>query len=124
MVIKDDNTNENDNVTIPLPIPKTNKRSAMRCEEIIEYLKRFKKESGNEYHIKRLGIFGSVAKGTANENSDIDIVVVLPKQDLFEIIGIKQSLEEVLKYPVDVVSYREKMNPFLKRRIDKEAIYV
>lgn len=96
----------------------------MNRKEIIEYLKRFKEENKNKYHIERLGIFGSVARNTANNNSDIDIVVVLTKQDLFEIIGIKQSLEENLKFPVDVVSYREKMNSFLKKRIDKEAVYV
>lgn len=96
----------------------------MRRKEIIKYLKKFKEENKDKYHIERLGVFGSVARDTANDNSDIDIVVVLAKQDLFEIIGIKQSLEENLKFPVDVVSYREKMNSFLKKRIDKEAVYV
>ena len=96
----------------------------MNREEIIEYLKKFKEENKNKYHIERLGVFGSVARNTANDNSDIDIVVVLTRQDLFEIIGIKQDLEENLKFPVDVVSYRKKMNSFLKKRIDKEALYV
>lgn len=96
----------------------------MNRKEIIEYLKKFKEENKNKYHIERLGIFGSVAKDVTNDNSDIDIVVVLTRQDLFEIIGIKQSLEESLNSPVDVVSYREKMNSFLKNRIDREAVYV
>ena len=59
-----------------------------------------------------------------NENSDIDVVVNLTKQDLFELIGIKQDLEEILKYPVDIVSYRDRMNAFLRKRIDKEGVYV
>lgn len=96
----------------------------MNRKEIIEYLKKFKEENKNKYHIERLGVFGSVARDTANDNSDIDIVVVLTKQDLFEIIGIKQGLEEGLNFPVDVVSYREEMNSFLKKRIDKEVVYV
>ena len=96
----------------------------MNRKEIIEYLKKFKEESKNKYHIERIGVFGSVAKNTANENSDIDIVVVLTRQDLFEIIGIKQKLEESLNSSVDVVSYRERMNSFLKKRIDEEAVYV
>lgn len=96
----------------------------MNRKEVIKYLKKFKEENKNKYHIERLGVFGSVARDTANDNSDVDIVVVLTKQDLFEIIGIKQLLEESLKFPVDVVSYREKMNSFLKKRIDKEAVYV
>ncbi len=38
-------------------------------------------------------------------------------------IGIKQDLEEQLGSKVDIVSYRPTMNPFLKRRIDQEAVY-
>ena len=51
-------------------------------------------------------------------------MVLLKNQDLFNLIGIKQDLEEQLNLPVDVISYRKKMNGFLKRRIDKEAVYV
>jgi len=43
---------------------------------------------------------------------------------LFNIIGIKQDLEEQLQQAVDIVSYRKNMNEFLKRRIDNEAAYV
>ena len=96
----------------------------MDRELIIQSLKKFKEENKNKYHIKSLGVFGSVAKNRMRENSDIDIVVNLTKQDLFELIGIKQDLEERLKYPIDIVSYREKMNSFLKKRIDEEAVYV
>jgi len=56
--------------------------------------------------------------------SDIDIVVKLEKQDLFNMIGIKQDLEDALHTQVDIISYRERMNAFLKQRIDKEAVYV
>ncbi|MBL7072211.1 MAG: nucleotidyltransferase domain-containing protein [Candidatus Omnitrophica bacterium] len=96
----------------------------MNREIIIKRLKKFKEENRNKYHIKRIGIFGSVAKNTTNGKNDIDIVVSLTKQDLFDIIGIKQDLEENFHSTVDIVSYRKKMNPFLKKRIDKEAVYV
>ena len=96
----------------------------MNREEIIAYLKQFKKKNMKKYHIERLGIFGSVARNMSKSNSDLDIVVKLSRQDLFDIIGIKQDLEEKLHYPVDVVSYRERMNSFLKKHIDEEVIYV
>jgi hypothetical protein len=54
----------------------------------------------------------------------VDVVVDLERQDLFFLIGIKQELEETLHAAVDVISYRTAMNPYLKRRIDTEAIYV
>jgi predicted nucleotidyltransferase len=96
----------------------------MNQKKVIQYLKKFKEENKNKYHITSIGIFGSIARKKNKVSSDIDIVVKLSKQDLFDIIGIKQDLEEKFHYPVDLVSYREKMNPFLKKRIDEEAIYV
>lgn len=96
----------------------------MDRDKIIHILKKFKEDNKNKYHIESLGIFGSVAKNCMKEDSDIDVVVNLTKQDLFELIGIKQDLEEILKHPIDVVSYRERMNSFLKKRIDEEAVYV
>jgi len=58
-----------------------------------------------------------------DEQSDVDIVVELEEPDLFHLIGIKQDLEEKLNCPVDMVRYREKMNAFQKRRIEREAVY-
>jgi len=40
------------------------------------------------------------------------------------LIGIKQDLEERFRCHVDVVRYREKMNPLLRKRIEREAVYV
>jgi predicted nucleotidyltransferase len=96
----------------------------MTKNEIINILQRFKTDNQEKYNILKIGIFGSVARGTDNDRSDIDVVVALGKQDLFNIIGIKQDLEAELYMQVDIVSYRDKMNRFLKQRIDKEAVYV
>jgi len=96
----------------------------MKRDEIILSLKRFKEMNQNKYNIIRIGLFGSSARDSMREQSDIDVVVELKTQDLFDLIGIKLDLEEQLSQQVDIVSYREKMNEFLKRRIDNEAVYV
>jgi len=96
----------------------------MNKENILSYLVEYKELYKNKYHIKRIGLFGSVARDDFTDKSDIDIVVELEKQDFFELIGIKQDIENKFHKAVDIVSYREKMNPFLKQRINKEAIYV
>ena len=96
----------------------------MERNEIVRTLRGFMEMNRDRYEIIRIGVFGSAAKNNMNEQSDIDVVVELGKQDLFNIIGIKQDLEEQFSKPVDVISYREKMNQFLKKRIDKEAVYV
>jgi len=96
----------------------------MNRNEIILALRRFKERNQNKYRIIRIGIFGSAARAAMKEESDIDVVVELEKQDLFNIIGIKQDLEEQMQQAVDIVSYRKNMNEFLKQRIDNEAAYV
>ena len=95
----------------------------MKRDDIILSLKRFKEMNQNKYSIVRLGLFGSAVRDNLREQSDIDVVVELAKPDLFYLVGIKQDLEEKLNRPVDIVRYREKMNAFLKRRIEREAIY-
>ncbi|MDY6969225.1 MAG: nucleotidyltransferase domain-containing protein [Spirochaetota bacterium] len=96
----------------------------MNRDEIISSLKSFKKLNKDKYSIIKIGLFGSAARDEMSEESDIDVVVELRKQDLFDLIGIKQDLEDQFHYQVDIVSYRSKMNKFLKRRIDNEAVYV
>lgn len=96
----------------------------MKRAEIMQTLRQYKEEHQQPYRIIALGVFGSVARGEAAGQSDVDVVVSLEKQDLFNLIGIQQELEERLHISVDVVSYREAMNPLLKKKIDKEAVYV
>ena len=96
----------------------------MSRAEILKILKTFKEKHAEKYGIINLGLFGSAARDENQENSDIDVVVRLEKQDLFNMIGIKQDLEETLHTHVDVISYREQMNTLLKNRIDKESLYV
>ena len=90
----------------------------MNLEEVAVSLKRLKDMKGEEYQIRRIGLFGSAVRNRMDPESDIDVVVELDRQDLFTLIGIKQDLEEELQQRVDVISYREGMNSFLKTRIE------
>jgi len=96
----------------------------MSREEILEILRTFKQECAEKYCITSLGLFGSAAREENQSESDVDVVVKLKKQDMFHLIGIKQDLEETLHTHVDVISYRDTMNTFLKKRIDRESLYV
>jgi len=96
----------------------------MNRDEIILFLRRFREEYHAKYSIIKIGVFGSAARDSMNAKSDIDIVVDLRRPDLFDLVGIKQALEEQLHKPVDIVRYRDGMNKYLKKKIDTEAIYV
>lgn len=93
-------------------------------EDTLEVLRRFKGDLSERYGITALGIFGSVARGDANVTSDVDVVVQMREPNLFVLVHVKEELEEALHEHVDIVHYRDKMNAFLKRRIDQEAVYV
>lgn len=95
----------------------------MGQKEIMKILRDYKQEYAAQYGILELGVFGSVARGEAVEGSDVDVVVLIAKPDLFLLAGLKYELEERLHRPVDLVAYRENMNQFLKKKIDGEAVY-
>jgi predicted nucleotidyltransferase len=96
----------------------------MTQQEVLQILLRFQQQKQEEYKIVKIGVFGSVARNHFSEQSDVDVVVELTRPTLFTLVGIKHELEEVLHRPVDVVHYRNNMNPDLKERIDREAVYV
>jgi predicted nucleotidyltransferase len=96
----------------------------MKRNDVLRTLVRFRDLKQDEFGIIRIGVFGSVARDEMTETSDVDVVVELDQPDLLTLVGIKQELEESLHRSVDVVRYRERMNAYLKRRIEQEAIYV
>ena len=93
-------------------------------KDVIDFIVAHKDELRREYGVRRIGLFGSYARDDATLKGDIDIVVDLEKPDLFDLIGIKQTLEEALGSKVDVVRLRSRMNQSLRARIDRDAIYV
>jgi predicted nucleotidyltransferase len=92
-------------------------------KEIIKILHNYKKEFAEQYGLMDIGVFGSAARDEYGEDSDVDVVVRISKPDLFMLVGIKDELEERLHRSVDIVTYRENMNQFLKKKINGEAVY-
>ena len=95
----------------------------MTKEDILKSLKSHKKEFAKKYGVREIALFGSYARDEATKNSDIDIVISMPPK-YSNLFSLKEDLEQILKKGVDIIRVREKMNQYLKRRIDKEAIYV
>ena len=93
-------------------------------QTIIATVAGFRDQKADEFGIVRIGLFGSAARGSSHDGSDVDVVVEMSEPDLLKLVGIKQELEELLHRNVDIVRYRMDMNPFLRQRIDREAIYV
>ena len=99
-------------------------KTILHPQEVTRILESYKDSLSQSYGVTKLGFFGSVARNEANEKSDLDIVVEMKKPDLFYLVHIKEELQAALHCPIDIIHYRKKMNPFLKKRIKADVIYV
>ncbi len=93
-------------------------------DKILSILKEIIPVLSEKYGVTRIGIFGSVARDDASEESDVDIVYEMSSPNLFTVVHLKEELEHIFHCSVDLVRYRERMNPLLKKRIEKEGLYV
>ena len=95
----------------------------MNKEYILDFLTSHKQELQSNFALTKIGLFGSYAKDTANENSDIDIVIESNKKDFFLREDLKEYLESNFKLPVDV-GYIDSIRAYYKNKIEKDIIYV
>jgi predicted nucleotidyltransferase len=71
---------------------------------------------------RNIRVFGSVARGEADEKSDVDFLVEMePGRSLFDLGGLLMDLQDVLGRDVDVVTERG-LNPRIRDRVLKEAV--
>ena len=71
---------------------------------------------------RNIRVFGSVARGEADEKSDIDFLVEMePGRSLLDLGGLLMDLQEVLGRDVDVVTERG-LNPRIRDHVLKEAV--
>ena len=96
----------------------------MTKEMIIGVLREFKKQYSEKYGILTLGLFGSVARDDAREGSDVDICIQTINPAPFTLVHIKEDIESRVQAHVDIIRVREKMNPYLRKQIERDAIYV
>jgi predicted nucleotidyltransferase len=70
----------------------------------------------------KVRVFGSVARGEAQEGSDLDLLVVFEEgRTLLDHARLKLALEGLLGVPVDVVS-EGGLAPRLRERVLREAV--
>ncbi len=74
-----------------------------------------------KYGAMNVRVFGSVANGTADKNSDIDFLVDLEKgRSLFDLGGLLMDLQKLLNRRVDVVT-ENGLHWYIKDRVLSEA---
>jgi predicted nucleotidyltransferase len=86
-------------------------------------LRKFASEHGEEYGIRRIGIFGSVAREQHNADSDVDIYYEGPSLGLKSLTGLPLILESYLGVRVDVVRDHKGLDAAFRNRILKDVVY-
>jgi uncharacterized protein len=71
---------------------------------------------------RNVRVFGSVARGEADDRSDIDFLVDMePGRSLLDLGGLQADLESALARPVDVTTERG-LKVRIRERVLKEAV--
>jgi predicted nucleotidyltransferase len=97
----------------------------MDREQVIARLKAHEREL-RAAGVIHLSLFGSVARGEARPDSDIDLVVKLDRKrgiDLFELGGLNIRLQDLLGAAVDLITEPVR-RPRFQERIDRDRVLV
>ncbi len=95
----------------------------MQLDEILTQLQKHKAILHKRFSVKKIGVFGSYARGTATSESDIDFYVIFEEKTVDNITGLWIYLEELFQRKVDLIHYHNRLREGLKREIEKEIVY-
>lgn len=91
---------------------------------IIKAIEAHKDIIKERFSVNSMSIFGSISKGTAGPDSDIDILIKFETTPgLFGFIDLKQYLEAIVDRPVDLVT-ENALKKQLRDSILKDAVHV
>lgn len=94
----------------------------MSLDELIKTKREDILRTASKYGAYNVRVFGSVARGEADEKSDIDLLVDMePGRSLFDLGGLLTDLEELLGCNVDVVTEKG-LRDRIRARVLKEAV--
>lgn len=98
--------------------------SAEVQNDVLRCLKAAMPDLRRRFRVRTLSIFGSVARGEAEEGSDVDILVEFDEQaGLFQLIRLRRHLAELLNRPVDLGTPAS-LRPRIRQAALDEAVRV
>lgn len=76
-----------------------------------------------EFGVRSMCLFGSMARGDNNPDSDVDLFVDMPPRAL-KVLKLKTFLQDLLGVSVDLIRKHNGLRPLLLSQIEKDAIYL
>jgi predicted nucleotidyltransferase len=96
----------------------------MKLEEVIQKIRNSESILKEKFKIKSIGVFGSLAREEELVH-DVDIIVEFSEPVGWEIVDLKEFLEDLLGMRVDIITKKAAMSkPLLWRSIEREIVYV
>jgi predicted nucleotidyltransferase len=96
----------------------------MNRTRILQLLALSKTELAARYGVTRLALFGSVVRGSARADSDVDILVSFDgPATSTRYFGVQFYLEDLIGKPIDLVTDKA-LRPELRPFIEREAVHV
>ena len=94
----------------------------MRLDELLRSKRGEILRLASQHGARNVRIFGSVARGEADERSDVDLLVDLePGRSLLDLGGLLMDLRDLLRRDVDVVTERG-LKARIRSRVLQEAV--
>ena len=91
-------------------------------EGILEQLSHRAQELKQNFPVRSIGLFGSLARNKADRESDVDILVDFAEPTFDHYMDLKFYLERLFGRPVDLVT-ADTVKPRLNEVIKREVIY-
>lgn len=91
----------------------------------LEELRAFKPqimELAAQYGVENIRVFGSVARGEAGEDSDVDLMVEGFCGSLLTFVQLKNRISDVIGIPVDMFKPQNIRHPLVRQRVESDAV--
>jgi len=95
--------------------------------EIQKFLQTQKEYLHHEYGVRKIGLFGSYARGEGREESDIDLLVEFDRPVGLDVLNLLDELEEIFGRKVDILTSVGLENiriDEVREDIQREVVYV
>ena len=100
-------------------------------DEIKNLITEHKKILNEKYKVKKIGVFGSYARGEQKKGSDLDIIIEFKNEESIgglEFVGLMTDLEEyfekILGIKPHLASKRQAVNSDRWKYVEKELMYL
>lgn len=94
-------------------------------QDVVDLLSGIRTDLATRYHVRRIGLFGSVGRNQNSEKSDIDILIDFETgfSTMRNYMNLQRYLQGIFPRKIDLVTYGS-LSPYIKTGIDHEVLWI